>query len=422
MIMNELEEIKAHGKCNSPRAVAMEWFYVLGIILIFTSTISTAQVKVNLVINPSFENLYGCPSSTSQIDSTIGWTTLLGGGGGNPDVYNVCCTVPFACGVPTQTEFNSTQYPHSGKGYVGIDGVNGSNPGNFREYIQSKLLSTLSINHSYCVTVYTSLADPCNAYISTLGAYFDNGSISAPSYFGLAIATPQIVNLTQPLNDKINWMKIENSFIASGNEQYISIGNFFPDTTCGLVLLGTPSYWYAYYYIDDVSVIDIDTPAKIGKDHIVYLIPGDSAFIGRTPEVGLNEDCIWSVDGNAIDTIAGLWVKPLVDTKYKLVQNICGNIKSDSVLIIMSGAGINQNEKEKNWVKLFPNPTSDILNIECNNEINEISITDETGKLLKYSSVKNTTAAIDISNFPLGIYFIKIRSENTCGVRKFLKE
>jgi hypothetical protein len=383
----------------------------------------------NLVVNPSFEELYGCPSDYAQIDTAIGWHILLAGGGGNPEVYNVCCTnINNNCGVPINNN-GGFEFPHSGNGYAGIDAYYSTEPDNFREYIQSKLVKELKSGERYCVSFYCSLMDGCQAYIRPLGAYFDNGTVSASSWIGLAVATPQVFNTSIALADKINWMKIEGSFLASANENYITIGNFFNDAASDTGNFGPgASFYWAYYYIDDVSVIDADLPATAGNDILIH--PGDSTFIGRPSEVGLDDDCIWFVNGIPIDTIAGLWVKPDTTTTYVLQQTICGNVKYDTITVTVSGVGVEQYNNGGNWVCLSPNPASTQINIESNSPISEINIIDVSGKMIlkrffgrsREGFFERSREKIDISTLARGLYFIKIISDKQSLVRKFLKE
>ncbi|MBU0489092.1 MAG: hypothetical protein KKD31_14195, partial [Bacteroidetes bacterium] len=293
--------------------------------------IATCDAQVNLVINPGFEEVNSCPDNAGQLNYAVGWSTPLIGGAGNPELYHTCCTQPSMCGIPLNCNNYSFQFSHSGEGYAGIDVLFSYYIDDWREYIQTKLTGKLIAGHTYCVRLYCSLSDQCRSYITSLGIYFDNGDVSPPSPHGLAPVSPQILNTLQPLSDTINWMEIEGSFVATGTEEYLTIGNFSPDSTSGIGFFGTPSSWVSYYYIDDVSVIDINQPAFAGNDTFIH--PGDSAFIGRTPEVGLNDDCIWSVNGSPIDTIAGMWVKPDSTTTYFLEQTICGNVSYDTVTI-----------------------------------------------------------------------------------------
>ena len=376
--------------------------------------------QINLVNNPSFEILSACPSSIDQIDYAIGWNTLISGGGGNPDLYNICCTNPSLCGVPSQANFYTFQYPHSGNGYVGIDVATSYYIDNWREYIQSKLKKGLTAGHTYCVKFYASLSDQSRAYIETLGAYLDNGNVSAPAPHGLASVIPQVFNNSHPLNDTVNWMKIEGSFIATGYETYITLGNFFTDTNSQIGLLGSPITWISYYYIDDVSVIDTDLPAYAGKDTLIHA--GDSIFIGRQPEIGLNDDCIWFVNGLPIDTIAGMWVKPDSTTTYVLMQTICGNVSWDTVMVIVTGVGLETYTNDGKGITLYPNPATNTLNIESSTKFSQLLISDILGNVVIRQQVNNHAVSVNVSGLGKGLYFVKMVGENGFVVKRFLKE
>jgi len=315
--------------------------------------------------------------------------------------------------------FHTFQYPHSGNAYCNIQVV-GSLPFDYREYIQSKLIKGLSAGQTYCVKFYTNLNDNSTAYIKPIGAYFDDGSVSAPPHYGLAVASPQIFNSLQPLNDTLNWMKIEGSFTSTGIETYISIGNFFSSSNSDIVLIGTPSFWDSYYYIDDVSVIDASLPAYAGNDTIIH--PGDSVFIGRQPEIGLNEDCIWYVNGLPIDTIAGLWVKPDSSTTYILEQTICGNVSWDTVTVIVSPVGIESYTRNDKGITLYPNPATNMLNIESCTKFSQFIVSDVLGNVLIRQQVYNHAVSIDVSGLGKGLYFLKLVGEKGFVVKRFLKE
>jgi len=72
---------------------------------------------------------------------------------------------------------------------------------------------------------------------------------------------------------------------------------------------------------------------------------------------------------------------------------------------------------------VFPNPASSEIKIRSLENINELSITDMYGKELYYSKVLNSTTELRIptSDFPAGLYFIRVRQENRAGVQKLIK-
>ncbi|MDD3876153.1 MAG: T9SS type A sorting domain-containing protein [Bacteroidales bacterium] len=387
-------------------------------ILLIAHTVSLAQV--NLVSNSSFEDLSSCPSNQAQIYFATGWNILVNGGG-TPDLFNVCCTDPFICGVPFNIGNSTFQYAHLGNGYSGIEVVGSYNIDNWREYIQSRLKKGLSAGHAYCVKFYASLSDQSHAYIKPLGAYFDNGSISALTSYGLAAATPQVYNTTQLLNDTTNWMKIEGSFTATGNETYITIGNFFTDSSSEIGLIGSPPVWFAYYYIDDISVIDTSLPAYAGNDTLIY--SGDSVFIGRQPEIGLDEDCIWFVNGVSIDTVAGLWVWPDSTTTYMVQQTICGNVKWDTVTVSVYGTGMAEGTHGlTRGFRVYPNPATNVLTIESPVTNATLCISNLLGQEVWRQEVFEKNFSIDVSKLGKGIYFIYLQTEKGVIVKKFMKE
>ncbi len=73
-------------------------------------------------------------------------------------------------------------------------------------------------------------------------------------------------------------------------------------------------------------------------------------------------------------------------------------------------------------ISVHPNPTSSIVNINCNNNIKSIQLYDVQGRLLQTQIVNNGTTSIDISDKSNGIYFAKIISEVGVKVEKIIKE
>ena len=76
-------------------------------------------------------------------------------------------------------------------------------------------------------------------------------------------------------------------------------------------------------------------------------------------------------------------------------------------------------------ISIYPNPTTGIFTI--NNEqltINNLSILDITGKIIynEQFTMHNEQLTIDISNLPVGVYFIKIQTDNEIITKKIVKE
>ena len=210
----------------------------------------------NLVPNPSFEDTVSCPTSTNQLNRTKFWINPTQC---TPDYYN-SCSVANGGVVNVPNNGNGNQLAHLGEAYVGIYGFAKGFPNSSREYVQVNLSTSLVNSHKYLVSFFVSLADGSQYSISSLGACFSSASITGIGCNYLNYI-PQIENKSSTeLSDKSNWVLIEDTLTALGGEQFITIGNFRTDNASDTLFLGLASTWNAaYYYIDDISVVDVAT-------------------------------------------------------------------------------------------------------------------------------------------------------------------
>jgi hypothetical protein len=74
-------------------------------------------------------------------------------------------------------------------------------------------------------------------------------------------------------------------------------------------------------------------------------------------------------------------------------------------------------------VTIFPNPASTEIKIRSLENFNELSITDIYGKEIYHSNGLNPTSELRIpaSDFPAGIYFVKVKKGKKISVLKFIK-
>ncbi|HMR90163.1 MAG TPA: T9SS type A sorting domain-containing protein, partial [Saprospiraceae bacterium] len=80
----------------------------------------------------------------------------------------------------------------------------------------------------------------------------------------------------------------------------------------------------------------------------------------------------------------------------------------------------NDEDLLKENIKIFPNPTLDLLNIESNIAIEQISIKNTLGTI--QSIYKTNTSMIDLGLFANGIYFIEIKTSQGTLISKIIKQ
>ena len=117
------------------------------------------------------------------------------------------------------------------------------------------------------------------------------------------------------------------------------------------------------------------------------------------------------------------------------VVTICENGKSEfsnTYQLVIKGDGIDEVENNLN---IYPNPVDDVLHIEMNNAINEITIYNVNGAVVirhkvaesQSRRVNETTSqrvqhSVSVSDLNSGIYFIKINTDNGNIVKQFIKK
>lgn len=250
----------------------------------------------NLVPNGSFELYSGCTDTSLGVsfnqvsiwypkmfmDTTqSGWLDMsIVRNLGTPDYFNPCNGISWNSpnnGVGLQMAFD-------GNSYVGIACTFTNSTSFYRETIMIQLLESLKANRQYCAELYWSRADSLYGIVDRLGLYFSNDSNfigmhynvpfdPAPQYFNPQVFEPNL------LVDSSSWNHLEGKFIATGGENWLTIGFLFQPALHNFIRLYYPASGansaYAYYYIDAVRVYECD---PVYEEEIVlpqFLSPND---------------------------------------------------------------------------------------------------------------------------------------------------
>lgn len=214
------------------------------------------------------------------------------------------------------------------------------------------------------------------------------------------------------------------------NSSYSSGGTTFSfnDTTLLIDTTHMPEEWNAQYFYhffpkanyDSVSPCP-DTVCIIDQNNILYpsgaiefeaLLPSVNAP-GPDPEtIGVTN---WTYGvgygqfgNNTIDYVDGYVQSGAII--YADINNVsCGTYFPLSVKQVYEPLG---------HIEVFPNPASNLLNINAANTIKQISIYNMIGQAVFVDQYNSQQVQINIANLPAGIYFVKI---NGIEVRKIIK-
>ena len=89
---------------------------------------------------------------------------------------------------------------------------------------------------------------------------------------------------------------------------------------------------------------------------------------------------------------------------------------------VTATAGISENRLLN--FSMYPNPVSDLLNIQLPSASNkaEVVIFDYTGRLVKSKIITLNDGGINVNNLSNGLYLIRVSSNTKVGVQKFIKK
>lgn len=237
------------------------------ILLIVTLLVIKFCNSQNLITNSSFEETNGCPSSTPPFNYLIDWINPTNA---SPDYWNSCYnSTIWTIGVPSNSM--GFQEAYSGNAYAGFGVYNTyilpDTNYDYREYIQTELISQLEAEKKYKIIFYLSLPDKYIYSTNNIGIYFSQTEIYYNTNSILPIS-PQIdfsFTDSTTLTEKEKWIEISTNYIALGGEKFMTIGNFRTNENTDTINSGSGIYAISYYYIDDVSVT-LDTTVGANEE------------------------------------------------------------------------------------------------------------------------------------------------------------
>lgn len=253
----------------------------LALCVIFCVT-SFCVCSQNLVPNPGFEEYVKCPGThmVNRNEFAIhGWESPTNG---TPDHFHSCST--GEADVPVNWAGNSNA--HTGKGYAGV--YVWTTKSNYREYLQCELSEPLISGEKYTLEFYFKLANKAVYAVNRIGMALSTTRVSTTADGVLdLIPVLSVEKDTAMTAETGSWEHATLEYVARGGERFVLIGNFFTNEKTKATRL---PFRYgmnpmlndkSYYFIDDVSVQRVGSPAKADPTLVTQLKP-EAIEVNRT--------------------------------------------------------------------------------------------------------------------------------------------
>ncbi|MPM05951.1 hypothetical protein SDC9_52246 [bioreactor metagenome] len=232
---------------------------IIPVLILFLLPFSGSYGQENLIYNGSFETYSNCPEDF--IHYLEGVSELAPGwfinNTSTPDYFNRC-SIKSKVGVPDN--FAGHMEPHSGNAYAGMILRADSNrypySRGYNEHLQAVITMPLERNALYCLEFYYVLSSNSGIASNGLSVYLSNAK---PVFNEASEKFPFIPQLEirhdSLLSERNKWCHFSGIFRASGEEKYITVGNFTDYLETRYVpIVEQPSaeiHSFAYYLFDD---------------------------------------------------------------------------------------------------------------------------------------------------------------------------
>lgn len=169
----------------------------------------------------------------------------------------------------------------------------------------------------------------------------------------------------------------------------------------------------------DEAQYDLLSMELLNSSHLVHarLINGIAEFIFENINLGVNghgnilfkiKSNSGLVSGDQVASTAGIYF----DYNYPIATN-----EAPTTFTELSTGSF-----EKKIVKVYPNPTTAVVNITANETIQSIVLYDIQGRKLEVTNPAATAATVDLSARAQGVYLLKITTETGIMMQKVIRE
>jgi len=327
----------------------------------------------------------------------------------NPDL-----PVTFELDIPLEEEGNYTLFVNDeDRGLEGSDDNCATIPFTFQD-------SMLTLDGVVAALDILNPIDTINASDSVFVLSFPAApsiAFSAPDPFcageiGLLKATPY--------EDNLQWSK-DNQIIEGATTPILEV------TTSG-------RYTVSYTSDGGCTVVAMPVPVSItplpvepifeNADNLLMLLDETLLEEGLTLQWYLNEVLLeGAVEPTLCTEESGIYTLEITDTNTACVNRFSQEVEYDVKIENCNLSSVEALTLEN--FKLYPNPTSNWLNLEFNQPMNEVQISlfDIIGRNQNINTSKSdNTLSIDLGNLPNGIYWLQLTLEGRRMTKKVVKQ
>ncbi|RCT54440.1 T9SS C-terminal target domain-containing protein [Winogradskyella sp. KYW1333] len=119
-------------------------------------------------------------------------------------------------------------------------------------------------------------------------------------------------------------------------------------------------------------------------------------------------------DATVIDYVKVNWLSGTEDIFY--------NVSPNQNLKIVEGSSLSIEESNTSEIKLFPIPTTEILNIESSLPIEEVMVYNLLGEVNISANMNKNEISLDVTSLEPGIYFLRLSLNSSQEIIKFIKK
>jgi len=254
---------------------------------------------------------------------------------------------------------------------------------------------TYTISFSFPITFPFDFEGSTQGWIGDGGPGVSNGSGSdvLEVTAGVSDWDNVQVTFTTPVDlsdDDNNTLRFTIQSTTAADNEIHQHGISFQDTSGG----AAGSYEANFQTTgQEVANIELDFTSGLGTSAklVIFTDVGDLGAIKATPNVA----------GTDTKGLSGTYIIDNITLGATVL-----NVKNNSVLDF----------------SMYPNPTTNMLNISAKETIQNAQIFNVLGKNVMGVNVNDTKASIDVSNLATGIYLVKYNVNGTIGTAKFVKQ